>query len=112
MGLLREYMGRLLGIRILRKAAKVKSQEQPLFPQKLYGILYDNMMSTTSKERAMAEIISPPGETAIADEPVLTEHLTTTSSEAATIPQVEGEEELVEEFVIEDFTIDGICGVY
>jgi mycofactocin precursor len=65
----------------------------------------------------MDEIASPPYETEMAEETATIEDSalapaseTLVSEEPAS--SIAGEEEPFEEFVIEDFTIDGICGVY
>ncbi|HZS78825.1 MAG TPA: mycofactocin precursor MftA [Ktedonobacteraceae bacterium] len=65
----------------------------------------------------MADSMLPVNETQFSEESVVAEQPTTETAEAAnpdtldieTAPEEDFEEE---ELIIEDFTIDGICGVY
>ena len=58
----------------------------------------------------MAETTTPTGEAAINEEtPIIVNSNAEQSTEAV---EFDEELELEEELIIEDFTIDGICGVY
>jgi mycofactocin precursor len=46
------------------------------------------------------------------NEAVISEEISTVDENDAEDAQEEWDEELEEELIIEDFTIDGICGVY
>lgn len=60
----------------------------------------------------MPDITFPTSDVPSPEQPPLAEESVEMTGQTPTLDDVAPEEEIGEELIIEDFTIDGICGVY